>query len=485
MKKIFFFILFFLLGNSVLFPQVAINTNGSQPDPSAGLDVNFDNKGFLPPRMTQTQRDAINSPAEGLMIICTDCGYSNPVVLSIFINGIWRLLTGYCSVPVSTIAGTHIANQTQITWNWNAVIGAIGYKWGTANNIATAADIGMSTSKTETELTCNSLYTRYIWAYNDCGFSPVTITMQSTRDSSISAPTAGAHVSGMTQIIWNWNTVPGAIGYRWNTTNDYGSSVEMGTTTTKTETELTCGISYTRYIWAYWACGTSTPATLCQTTLACQVCGDPFIDIRDGKTYNTVLIGTQCWMKENLNTGTRIDGSQEQTNNFIIEKYCFNDDEENCNAYGGLYQWDELMDYTTSSNDDPGGRPGICPAGWHVPSDTEWCQMETYIDSTVICNDTGWLGNDAGGKMKESGTDHWASPNTGATNESGFTALPGGFRHSSGFFYGIQTNNLLWSASESSNGIPWRLNLTSDHAQIGRDRFDEKNIGFSGRCVRD
>ena len=87
-------------------------------------------------------------------------------------------------------------------------------------------------------------------------------------------------------------------------------------------------------------------------------------------------------MKQNLNIGTRIDGSQDQTNNLVIEKYCYNNDEANCNVYGGLYQWNELMNYAPSSDANPSSCPGICPTGWHFPSDAEWCMVTQYLDPT-------------------------------------------------------------------------------------------------------
>ena len=95
-------------------------------------------------------------------------------------------------------------------------------------------------------------------------------------------------------------------------------------------------------------------------------CG-PFIDARNNKLYQTILIGEQCWMKENLNIGEIINGTQEQTNNSIIEKYCHDNIGTNCDIYGGLYQWDEVMQYLTNE-----GVQGICPQGWHIPTDAEW-----------------------------------------------------------------------------------------------------------------
>ncbi len=120
-----------------------------------------------------------------------------------------------------------------------------------------------------------------------------------------------------------------------------------------------------------------------------------------------------------------IPGTTEMTNNSIIEKYCYDNNTANCDAYGGLYQWNEMMEYSTT----PGVR-GVCPAGWHLPTDAECTILTNFLGGESI----------AGGKMKatgtiEAGTGLWHDPNIGATNEYGFTALPGGLRYSFGYFY--------------------------------------------------
>lgn len=188
--------------------QVGINTDNSQPDPSAGLDVKFNNKGVLIPRMTLSERDAIVNPAEGLMIYCTNCGrMGTSGALSIFTNG------------SLTVIGT-------------------------------------------------------------CNVEPVTF--------------------GIPIIS------PGQI---------------------------------TNY---------------------CP-CGQPFTDTRDSKIYNTVQIGTQYWINENLNIGNRVDGSQNQTDNQVIEKYCYGDQESNCSIYGGLCQWNEAMQYVNTEGPRASVRQaGIC-----------------------------------------------------------------------------------------------------------------------------
>ncbi|MBI9038907.1 MAG: hypothetical protein JEY97_12305 [Bacteroidales bacterium] len=159
-------------------------------------------------------------------------------------------------------------------------------------------------------------------------------------------------------------------------------------------------------------------------------CGDPITDPRDGQVYTTVEIGTQCWMAENLNIGEMINGNSNMTNNSVIEKYCYVNDAANCEIYGGLYQWNEMMEYSTTQ-----GVQGICPSGWHLPTDGEWTILTDFLGGESV----------AGGKMKETGITHWNAPNTGATNVSGFTALPGGFRDNNGSFNGLAGGTHFWS----------------------------------------
>jgi uncharacterized protein (TIGR02145 family) len=283
------------------------------------------------------------------------------------------------------------------------------------------------------------------------------------------SPTSGSHVPSPTQIIWNWNTVSGATGYKWSLTNDFATATEMGTATTKTETGLTCYTAYTRYVWAYNACGNSTPVSLNQTSSACTGApcpGTPTVT-HSGQVYNTVQIGTQCWLKENMNIGTRINGSANQTNNSIIEKYCYNDLESNCDIYGGLYQWNEMMQYVTTA-----GAQGICPAGWHLPTDAEWTSLTNFLGGVDV----------AGGKLKETGTIHWCATNTGATNESGFTAFAGGYHHPGGYFSNLKDNALLWSSSELDWGA-WNRDLQCNTINMGINN-NAKTVGISVRCVR-
>jgi len=209
------------------------------------------------------------------------------------------------------------------------------------------------------------------------------------------------------------------------------------------------------------------------------ICGvTPLIDIRDGQTYTTVQIGSQCWMAENLNIGTMINSVGNQANNGTIEKYCYGNNTANCDEYGGLYQWDEMMAYSATQ-----GVQGICPDGWHLPTDVEWCTLEQFVDPTITCSSTGWRGVDGGGKLKEAGTTHWQAPNTGATNSSGFTAFPGGHRDTNGYFGNLTDHGYWWSSSEGGSNA-WRRDLTYDNAQVYRTSYS-KNCGYSVRCIRD
>ena len=203
-------------------------------------------------------------------------------------------------------------------------------------------------------------------------------------------------------------------------------------------------------------------------------CGDPLDDTRDAQIYNTVQIGSQCWMAENLKIGIKIDGTDEMSNDSQIEKYCYYDDENNCNTYGGLYQWNEMMNYTTSS-----GAQGICPDGWHIPKDEELTTLFTFLGGTDV----------AGGKMKstgtiEAGTGLWYTPNTGATNESGFSAIPGGYRFYNGTFLTLGYGETYWSSSEVESDSAFVKLLAYNVAKVW-EFSDVKNEGYSVRCVND
>ena len=211
--------------------------------------------------------------------------------------------------------------------------------------------------------------------------------------------------------------------------------------------------------------------------------GEPTVNY-EGQVYNTVRIGEQCWFKENLNIGEMIEGTIEQSNNGTIEKYCYNNEPDSCTKYGGLYQWNEAMQYVSVE-----GAQGICPVGWHVPADGEWKILEGTVDSQYPVGDpewdeTGQRGLDAGGNLKEAGIAHWLPPNIDATNESGFTGLPAGvLNYQDRNFYSLGYFGDFWTSSAfNSTSAFWRT-LNRDNAYINRN-YNEKETGRSVRCIK-
>lgn len=200
-----------------------------------------------------------------------------------------------------------------------------------------------------------------------------------------------------------------------------------------------------------------------------------------GQTYGTVQIAGQCWMQENLNAGNRIDGELDQTDNNILEKYCYDDDTLNCALYGGMYMWDEMMAYT-----DEASARGICPPGWHVPSDAEWTILEGIADSLYSIADPVWdvfdlRGYDAGKNLKS--TSSWEENGNG-TDKYGFTGLPAGTRSNFGEFILQGRNAPFWtSTSLSEETVIYRI-LLNNTDKVYRYSFD-KDSGFAVRCIKD
>jgi uncharacterized protein (TIGR02145 family) len=204
-----------------------------------------------------------------------------------------------------------------------------------------------------------------------------------------------------------------------------------------------------------------------------------FVECTDGNgnNYPVVKIGTQIWMAENLKT------SKFNDNNTVIPyitdtstwpklktpAYCWYDNDTANSVYGALYNW-----YTVDMAGNGGKK--VCPKGWHVPTDAEWTILTDYLGGLNV----------AGGKMKETGTLHWKEPNTGAGNESGFTALPSGIRGyiDGNFMFG--SNGLsFWSTSPYNDTKVWYRFLSHDGAYAGRESDAEKWLGFAIRCIKD
>jgi len=189
--------------------------------------------------------------------------------------------------------------------------------------------------------------------------------------------------------------------------------------------------------------------------------GTPTVDYA-GKTYNTVQIGNQCWLKENLDVGTRINGSVNQTNNDAIEKYCYNDDPAKCTTYGGLYQWNEAMQYLTT----PGAK-GICPSGWHIPTLTEFQTLSTTVGNNG--NALKAVGQGTGGGA--------------GTNTSGFSALLAGCRGITNQFINLSNFTNFWISTEYSTSYAYNMSLYYSDNYIDITGYS-MGFGYSVRCTK-
>jgi uncharacterized protein (TIGR02145 family) len=203
-----------------------------------------------------------------------------------------------------------------------------------------------------------------------------------------------------------------------------------------------------------------------------------------GQKYHTVLIGKQCWMKENLNIGKMImskptSNNPESSDNGVIEKFCFNNDAEQCHLFGGLYDWNEMMQYLRKE-----GQSGICPEGWHIPTDKEWCTLLMEFDSSAKCFNTfDYISDIAGGRMKVKDNKYWEAPNTGASNSLGFSALGSGVRNFNGSFSYPKTMAAFWTSTETHASYGIGYTIGNDDAKVHRGN-NSKASGFNVRCIR-
>jgi uncharacterized protein (TIGR02145 family) len=193
----------------------------------------------------------------------------------------------------------------------------------------------------------------------------------------------------------------------------------------------------------------------------------------DGNVYKTVSIGDQVWMAENLRTtklndGTAIINETDMTKwvHATAPAYCWlNNDEKMKTVYGAMYNWHAV------------NTGNLCPAGWRVATDDDWTKLTELLGGIEV----------AGGKLKDSGTGKWVSPNSGATNETGFSAIPAGYRYGyfwgQGTFYEMGLNGYYWTGTVCTDTHSWSRTMNANNTKVYRSIF-VKNNGFSVRCIK-
>ena len=368
------------------------------------------------------------------------------------------------TVEVTSITSTTAISGGNISDNGGTTITARGVCWSTVENPT------ISDSKTEDgtgvgnfsssiiDLEPNTTYYVRAYATNNIGTAygtAMSFTTQGTlpllsteevTDITVTTAISGGNISddGGTSVT--------ARGICWSTDENptiSDSKTEDGTGVGNFSSSITdLEPNTTYYVRAYATndIGTAYGTAMSFTTQ------EGFTDTRDGKIYRTVTIDNQVWMAENL-------AYEPTSGNY----WTYDDDNSNVETYGYLYDWETACD--------------VCPEGWHLPSDEEWTLLTNY------------LGDNAGGKLKatgtlEAGTGLWNEPNTGATNETGFTALPGGYLGTSDTFIGIGGVSRWWSATEYGPLYAWNRIMGSNQNNVSR-LYINKEFGFSVRCLRD
>ncbi|MBL4754919.1 MAG: fibronectin type III domain-containing protein [Flavobacteriales bacterium] len=558
--------------------QVGIGT--FTPDPSAILHMVHTQKGMILTNLTTTQRDAIASPANSLMIFNT-----TDQCFQVYINGQWQntFCDLGCSGPPATpgvISGNAAPceNAAGSSYSISQISGATSYTWtvpagatitggqgttailldygSTSGNITVIAGNNCGTSPAQTlaitlqpvpaqpstitgnlsvcqgdngiaYAVTNVAGVTYSWSYSGAGFTcmsgcatnsitadysagatsgTITVTPSNVCGSGMartlavtvnSAIPAAATANAATNITStdfdaNWTASAGVTTYFFDLddNSDFSSplvgynNLNVGNVTTYNLTGLTCGTTYYYRVRASNGCGTSGNSGT--VTVATSACGPS--------------CGTQTWSATAINVGTKIPVGPTGSNMSSPggdQKYCYNDIEANCTTYGGMYEWGEMMDYAASSSCDPcggGGVQGICPLGYHIPTDLEWSRYEYCIESSITPTGAttlstfqttlGYRGTNSsagpGAKMKDDVL--WDG-----TNTSGFSALPGGFRSTSAGVSTLKDTDIYMSTATEFDGTNQYFRRLTSNPANGRSfrSWNDKAHSYYVRCLQD
>ena len=477
-------IVIFFANITFLYAQgVGISMTGATPDNSAILDVSSNSKGILLPRMTTTERNLIPSPANTLMIFNTEDN-----CFQTYVSGSWQNIKCFGCNPYIDFhpADSSLCAGEDASFSVNASGANLSFQWQENNGggFANLANGGVYSGVTTATLNITGAgagldgYTYRVIVSGDC--SPSVTSNTATLNITSSALAITAHPTD--QSFNNGDTINLSViaadvtNYQWQESTNGGSSwtnianggsnpTYTGATSSSLALQNADSAALDSNLYRVIISNTCESITSDSALVSFFTCPSSLTDARDGKSYNVVKIGSQCWMAENLDFNA--SGSND---------WCYDNNASNCTTYGRLYFWTTAMSGSGSSNSNPSGVQGVCPSGWHLPSDAEWTELETYLGGTSV----------AGGKMKETGTTHWNSPNSGATNSSGFTALPGGHSDSGGpAFYNLGKYGYWWTATEQNASLAWYRYIGNSGGSISRSAVNKGNTGFSVRCVRD
>jgi uncharacterized protein (TIGR02145 family) len=299
------------------------------------------------------------------------------------------------------------------------------------------------------------------------------LTTTAVSDITTTSATCGGNITSdggttvtVRGVCWNTGQTPTIADSK--TTDGTGAG-----SFTSAITGLTLNTTYYVRAYATNSAGTGYGSAISFTTI--EITFNPnltygSVSDNDGNTYKTIPIGTQTWMAENLKTtkykdGTSIPLVSDNTawSNLSTPAYCwYNNDAATFKAtYGAMYNW-----YTVNTGK-------LCPTGWHMPTDAEWTTLTTYLGGESI----------AGDKLRETGTVHWIASIAVASNESGFTALPGNYRGSNGTFF-VTNGGSWWSTTDGSTGNAWARGVNDVASYVIRNDYNKKE-GLSVRCLRD
>lgn len=411
-------------------------------------------------------------------------GYGNEISFKTATN-----LATLTTTAITAITTSAASSGGNITADGGGAVTARGVCWGTSQNPTTSnsktTDGSGTGSFTSAISGLSAATTYYVRAYatNSAGTAYGNqLTFATNQNMSLATVT--------TSTVTNITTTAATLGG--NVTSDGNAAVtERGTVVSASPNPTTSGNKFpngtgtgsfssnitgftpntTYYVRAYAINSQGTAYGNEVSFKTSSTSGSTVTDI-DGNVYNTVTIGTQVWMLENLKT-TRYRNGESIPNvtggapwmALTTGAYCLYDNLSSSKAtYGALYNWYAVND---SRN--------IAPTGWHVPSDTEWQTLATYLGGVLV----------AGGKMKEVGTSHWTYESLNTTNSSGFTALPGGYIHTlDGKFYGLGESGMWWSRTAYDANYAWKFDINAYGAVLMTANVNKRN-GYSVRCLKD